>query len=150
MKKIFGILILLAVILSYFLLSNTTESGVSINGKVFEVSLAVSQAEQIKGLSGRESLSFDEGMLFVYPDRAERQFWMKDMNFNIDIIWIEGETVVGWVKDVPKPLPNTPESEIPKVNSRAKVDKVLELAAGAIDSLNLQVGDKVKFENIKY
>jgi len=42
-----------------------------------------------RGLSGRESLGEDEGMLFVFASSREWGFWMPDMNFPLDIIWVD-------------------------------------------------------------
>ena len=48
--------------------------------------LALTQAEHSRGLSGRESLSEGDGMFFVFDKPGNYSFWMKDMNFPIDII----------------------------------------------------------------
>ena len=63
-------------------------SIVNIVGKTLQVDLALTDEEKARGLSGRESLDEDEGMLFVFDVPGNYGFWMKDMNFAIDIIWL--------------------------------------------------------------
>ncbi len=50
---------------------------------------ARSAVEQEKGLGGRKKLHFNAGMIFLYDVKANRCFWMKDMQFAIDIIWVD-------------------------------------------------------------
>ncbi len=61
---------------------------VKIDDSVLKVEIADEPAEYQRGLSGRDSLPPDEGMLFVFESPAQPGFWMKDMAFPIDIIWI--------------------------------------------------------------
>src|SRR3989344_4633932 len=60
------------------------------NGQVL-VELAQTPAAQQQGLSGRKSLGANQGMLFIFPQDEARQFWMKEMNFPLDIIWLNKE-----------------------------------------------------------
>ncbi len=53
--------------------------------------VARTDEERVRGLSGRESLRADEGLLFVFEIPGNHGFWMKDMNFPIDIIWLNEE-----------------------------------------------------------
>ncbi|MDX1536041.1 MAG: DUF192 domain-containing protein, partial [Candidatus Spechtbacterales bacterium] len=52
------------------------------------VELAEKPEDKAKGLSGRSSLAEEHGMLFVFNRPGTYSFWMKEMNFPIDIIWI--------------------------------------------------------------
>ena len=47
-----------------------------------------------QGLSGRAGLGESEGMLFVFPKDGEYAFWMKDMRFSIDILWLSGNGTI--------------------------------------------------------
>ncbi len=60
----------------------------TINKATYNVMLAKTDAERIKGLSGRDKLGTNEGMLFVFKDPGIYPFWMKNMKFPIDIIYI--------------------------------------------------------------
>ena len=120
---------------------------VKIAGKIIKVELAITQAEQIEGLSGHEPLREREGMLFIFPESGKYSFWMKDMNFPIDIIWLtpsEGgdaskARVIYIKKDARPEL--YPEVYGPEDNSKY----VLEVVSGFSEKNNLQVGNMVEF-----
>jgi uncharacterized membrane protein (UPF0127 family) len=67
---------------------------VTLNGALVQVELAVTSDAVKKGLSGRPSLAMDRGMLFVFPKPSLYRFWMLNMLFPIDIIWINENKVV--------------------------------------------------------
>lgn len=96
--------------------------------------------ERAQGLSGRTSLPQDRGMFFVFPQKSRHEFWMKDMKFPLDFIWIDEDKVVDLTRSVPYPKENeSPVTIIPKV----PVDKVLEVNAGVIDSSQVKIGDQL-------
>ena len=70
------------------------QAKVIINGFELRVYLAVTNDQQIKGLSVKDHLKENEGMLFVYEQPSRQGFWMKDMKFPIDIFWINGNKTV--------------------------------------------------------
>lgn len=91
------------------------------------------------GLSGREALSGDRGMYFIFDRSDFYQFWMKDMNFPIDIIWID-ETMS--VVDITL---NVLPSSFPKTfTSRAPARYVLEVPAGFSERAGIKIGDQVE------
>lgn len=96
-----------------------------------------------KGLSGRESLPPDHGMLFVFSFPQPQSFWMHDMKFDLDIIWISKGKVVEITENVPSPSKtnNVPKIVTPKVLA----DQVLEVPAGFAASHGIKVGDEVDF-----
>lgn len=114
-------------------------SKIKINNHVFKVEVATSSRSQSKGLSNRISLKEDEGMLFVFPDKDFYAFWMKEMNFPLDFLWIDNDKVV----DVTKYVPVYTSGEIPTYTGRRPYDKVLEIKAGLTDEYDIKIGDKV-------
>jgi hypothetical protein len=112
---------------------------VLIGDKKISVELRRTSLEWEKGLSGRRSLGESAGMLFVFPDTAVRRFWMKDMNFPIDIFWIQGNKVVGMAKGLPPPE----NGIIPDATSPESVNYVLETNAGFADKYNITLGSPV-------
>jgi uncharacterized membrane protein (UPF0127 family) len=107
---------------------------------------AVKTASAItKGLSGRENLCPDCGMLFIFNDKQIRRFWMKEMKFSLDIIWIKDDKVVGIAEKVPLFDGN---NQIGAVMSPISVNRVLEVNTGWAKSHGLQDGDRVEYENI--
>lgn len=59
-----------------------------VENKKIWVCVANTEAEQIRGLSGSHYLPRGWGMLFVFEDYSHHKFWMKDMNYAIDILWL--------------------------------------------------------------
>ena len=78
-------------------------------------------------------------MLFIFPEPGIYKFWMKDMNFPIDIIWLDETYHVVYVKKNadPKLYPETYQSGSPAV-------WVIETVAGFTDLHNVRIGDYVK------
>lgn len=121
-------------------------SEVEIGEVVFKVEVAESMASRAKGLSGRESLGEDEGMLFIFNSTGKRSFWMKDMKFPIDIIWISEDKIAGLEKNV-KPEPDKNLFNLTNYISPEGVDKVLEINAGLADKFGFKVGDEIGIKN---
>lgn len=119
---------------------------VSIKNLTVSAQLAVNQEERKNGLSGRDSLPFDQGMLFIFEKEGQYTFWMKEMRFAIDIIWIdEKKTIVDIAKNVPPEL-GEKDRELMIYRPRANAKYVLEINAGLSDLNNLEVSDKVDFK----
>jgi uncharacterized protein len=114
-------------------------SQVVINNKVINVELAQTPSRQEKGLGGRDFLVADSGMLFIFSDLAIRIFWMKDMEFPLDIIWIKDNTIIGITANVPVPIS---QENLPIYASPAEVNYVLEVNAGFCEKNNFKIGDK--------
>lgn len=119
--------------------------SVSISGTRIRVDVATTTLAVRKGLSGRTRLEEDEGMLFIFPVPDIYRFWMPDMNFPIDIIWIHD----GAVADISRNVSNEFDSANPRFYSpRSKVEQVLEVNAGFAAKHGISVGDPVVLRNI--
>lgn len=114
------------------------ENVVDLTGIRFEI--ADNDAERMQGLSDRESLPEDTGMMFVFGEPGIYPFWMHGMHFSLDMVWISGDTVVD-VVTLPPPTSGAsmPARHIPFMNA----DRVLELNAGEAERLGLTVGSTV-------
>lgn len=113
--------------------------------RVLNVEIVNSAQSITQGLSGRASIDQSseykvEGMLFIFPDIATRNFWMKDMQFNLDMVWMAKGEVVGVTADVPHPEPNTPDEQLPIYRSPQPVNWVLELYSGMADHYGITTG----------
>jgi uncharacterized membrane protein (UPF0127 family) len=117
--------------------------GLTIDNTTFNVEVASTSLEQTRGLSFRTSLGPDDGMLFIFSTGTVQTFWMKDMNFALDMIWISGDTVAGFTQNVPAPAPGAQLWELPIYPSPANTDKVLEVSAGTVARYNIKVGDSI-------
>ena len=119
---------------------------VFIGDAVYVVDLAVTGEERTQGLSGRPSLDTDRGMLFVYEADGPRTFWMPDMHFPLDMVWIRSDCIVdGVTADVPNPSPDTPRDRLPRYPSTGPVRFILEINAGQAALNNIIPGSPVKF-----
>jgi uncharacterized protein len=118
---------------------------VNIANTSIEVEVATTTAAVTKGLSGRLSLAADSGMLFVFSKPAVYRFWMPDMHFPLDIIWINNNRVIDITADVSNDFdPTNPKFYTP--GHPAKY--VLEVNAGFSQHHGLRIGDRVTFHNI--
>lgn len=147
-----GLITLIAV--SYFIFQQATsdipaeyqmagqnKEIININGKKLIVEIADDPEEQIQGLSYRKSLGSESGMLFVFEQPLIPAFWMKDMNFALDILWINADGMLVMIsKNIsPNTYPQTFQPSSP-------VKYVLEVNAGWSDKNKIKVGDKMSFK----
>ncbi len=120
------------------------EAVVGAHNQTIVAEVVKTQADQARGLGGRASIGINEGMLFVFPSAGNYGFWMKDMHFPIDIVWIASSTVVAVNAYIPPPQDaNTPDVSLPVFYPPTPVAMVLELHAGRAALLNLKVGDEL-------
>lgn len=105
--------------------------------------IADSDEEIAGGLSGRSSLSSSSGMYFILGERRVAKFWMRNMNFPLDIIWIRNEKIVGIDKNAKVPT----ESGVPTYTSPGPITHVIEVNAGFSNKHKIQVGDSVVVVN---
>lgn len=130
-----------------------TTRAVKTNGPIVEigqtqipVELATSSEAIQKGLSGRPSLDKDKGLLFIFSKPYKYRFWMPDMNFPIDIIWINNGKIVEISKSVTNKFdPAKPVFYAPQEPAQY----VLEVNAGFSDQKGFSVGDSVLFKDFK-
>lgn len=97
--------------------------------------VADTEAERTTGLSGRDGLSANRAMLFVFDKPDIHGIWMEGMKFAIDIVWLDHDKRVVTVQANVKP------SSYPKVfEPKSESLYVIELAAGRAAELNIIVG----------
>ena len=149
MKKVLYPIIILAISAFLFIqLKDSVSPGqtmsgpyMKINKNVIAVEIADEAEERWQGLSNRESLGGGSGMLFVFPHKQVQNFWMKDMNFPLDIIWIADNKVVKIDSDLPPagPAPDITYSSVHPVNY------VLEVNAGFAEEHKIKAGDEAEY-----
>ena len=119
---------------------------ITINSHNFKVAVAASQKEQEIGLSETESLQQDQGMIFLFQKPDYYSFWMRNMKFPIDIIYINNDTIVT-IKDNAQ-APKGSNDNLTIYTPTSHSDKVLEIQAGLSKKYNFKNGDKVKIDGI--
>lgn len=118
------------------------KSKVTINTHTFSVKTATSSAERQQGLSGVKSMPQDQGMLFIFDASEKYPFWMKDMKFALDIIYIRDDKIVQIFQNVPTPKENKAPLRI--YQPTVPADRVLEINAELSKKYNFKKNDKVK------
>ncbi len=112
---------------------------VKIGGKKISAEIADTYVERAMGLSGRGKLEDDEGMLFVFDEPDIYGFWMNDMRFAIDIIWIKDGLVVDIWENAQPPS----DDHIPSYTPKSKAKYVLEVNSGFVEQNDITIGDSV-------
>lgn len=119
---------------------------IKINEQTFDIEIADSDERRIKGLSERESLDKNKGMLFVFEEKAKHSFWMKNVNFPLDIIFISDNKIVDISKNA---QPQAEDSaNIPIITPQEDANFVLEINGGLSDEYGFETGNEVIFEGI--
>ncbi len=117
---------------------------ITLAGTSLKVFVAESSSEVAQGLSGRHGLRDGEGMLFIFGNPSIQTFWMQDMLFDIDMIFIRDNIIVDIAKNMPKPKPY----EWPATySSKNSADMVLEVNSGLSDRNGWEVGDSINYQN---
>ncbi len=127
---------------------NLPVTKVQIKEATISAEIADESSEQSKGLSGRQFLASNAGMLFVYKNTEVRRFWMKGMKFPIDIIWINDMKVVDILLDAKPPPEGTPDKNLTIYQPNEPVDSVLEVNSGFVNANSITIGDDVIVETI--
>ncbi|MFH1030403.1 MAG: DUF192 domain-containing protein [bacterium] len=138
-KTIFigGIFLIIIFSIIYFL--NVKRKILVINGNEIKVEIADTFETRYKGLSNRDNLCEDCGMLFAFNEKDTRTFVMRDMKFGLDIIWIADGRIVKIDENLPA------EGFAPKImySSTSPVDMVLEVNEGYCYKKGIKLDDFV-------
>ena len=132
-------------ILNFFLISFYTFSNEKIELSIynknitFNVEIAKTIEERRTGLMYRKKLLNNEGMLFIFPREKIIQLWMKNTYIPLDVIFISENKVIVDLKKNMEKLSET------IVKSKVKSRYALEFNAGLINKLDIEIGDKVLF-----
>ena len=132
-------------IFNFFLVSFYTFSNEKIDLSIynknitFNVEVAKTIEERRIGLMYRKKLLNNEGMLFIFPREKIIQLWMKNTYIPLDVIFISENKVIVDIKKNMEKLSET------IVKSKVKSRYALEFNAGLINKLDIEIGDKVLF-----
>jgi uncharacterized membrane protein (UPF0127 family) len=112
------------------------------------VELADTDGKRQHGLSGREPLAEQQGMLFVFADTQQTrpEFWMKGMKFDLDLIWLKDNKVVDITPHVP--APKNENDALPSYAPSADVDMVLEVSSGWSERHDIKRGATLELQSV--
>lgn len=138
------ILIIIAVAIGYKLYQrHWSEATVVVGGQTVPVLLADTYFHRLEGWSNKDSMGKYGGMLFLFPSRDQHTMVMRKMRFPLDIVWLNGVSIVDIAPNI-SPDPAGREADLTPYAARLPSTAVLELPAGFSQKFNLKVGDKVK------
>jgi uncharacterized membrane protein (UPF0127 family) len=116
--------------------------AVHLGDGVYQARVARTSADRAAGLSNTSSLSDNEAMLFVFDNDNKWSMWMKDMNFPIDIMWLDQSQKITYIVKNASPAGYPQEVFTPKSEARY----VVEVKAGTVDSKAIAIGQQVDFD----
>lgn len=119
------------------LLGLPLKSSATIQGIPLLLEVARTPKQWEHGLSDRADLGALDGMLFIFPQAHVPLFWMKNMQFPLDIIWVSGGKVV----DITNSVPVSESDQLPTYSPTVPVDTVLETRAGWAEENGIVIGD---------
>ena len=140
-------LLLIAVSFLFYAQNNSLEnnniSEVCFESKCFDVEIADTLEKKETGLMNRKYLEPDSGMLFLFEEENEYNFWMKNVLIPLDIIWIDQNKKVVFIKENAEPCK---VEQCETFTSDKKAKYVLEVNGRMSEEIGLNVGDEVEFK----
>jgi uncharacterized membrane protein (UPF0127 family) len=128
--------------------SGYRQVNVTVNGVELVADIAATNEQRTKGLSVKDALAENEAMLFVFDIAQEHSFWMKDMKFPIDIIWLDSNKTVVRIENSLQPC--SFDSFCPTYRPDNDALYVLETAAGFAQKHAIAKGTRIEFELTAY
>jgi uncharacterized protein len=145
-----GVLVLLVTVffLQSFIRSNldflAKNATLKANDETIRLEVADTPEKREIGLSNKSSLADNRGMLFVFDTPGSYNFWMKDMDFPIDIIFLSGNRVTTIHENVP--APENDSQNLTLYAPKEESDRVIELPAGRARELGITEGQELTIE----
>ncbi len=115
-----------------------------IGGETFILELAITPSERSRGLSNREHLAPDGGMLFVFTQASTLSFWMKETLIPLDILFLDEERRIVNIHTM-LPEPGVPDGQLTIYRSTSPAQYAVEVNAGVAAELELAPGMVVEF-----
>ncbi len=126
---------------------------IKIKGVMFHVETALDETTRIKGMSGRDFIAEEGGMVFVFPRAQQLEFVMRDCPIPIDVAFLDGAGRVVAMHEMPPESPRreeeTPmqyESRLKRYSSRFPAVFAVEVRGGRLKELGLEAGDRLDFD----
>lgn len=138
-----GVLLVVGVTFLMVVSPNTLKpaTNLRLGDGVFHTALALNDGERTKGLSSVGKLDPDQALLMAFPSEDKWGIWMKDMNFPIDIVWLNSE------KKIINIVKNASTNDYPMTYTPKTLAKyVIELPAGTIDSKSIAMNNTAIFQ----
>ena len=125
---------------------NSPKPQVCVNERCYEVQIAKTPTELERGLMNRVKLGSGSGMLFIFSGEDRVSFWMKNTLIPLDIVWIDNNYRVVFIKHNAEPCG---AAACPTIDPGVDARYVLEVNAGEADRVGAKVGDLVVVKNYR-
>ncbi len=109
-----------------------------------DVTLADTYEKREQGLSGKPKMAENEGMLFTFPVSGTWTFWMNDMLFDLDFIYIKDQQVIAVKERIPAPKNNN--GTVALIEPKKEFDWMVEVNAGWVENNTIKIGDRVRLQ----
>lgn len=119
------------------------QSVLAVGSRNFPVEIAATTSSRARGLSGREKLDSGAGMFFRFDKPSRYGFWMRGMNFPLDLIWIRDGRVIALTENI---SPEKKTFGLKIYYPPDDVTDVLEINAGEAKTAGIKIGDEIKLE----
>ena len=140
---ILGLLLTFAIGITLFIRSpGNQKTFVTLKGEILDVEVMHTPYGRSKGLSGRQNLPENQGMLFIFSEEEQVSFWMKDTLIPLSIAFIDKNKKITQLEDM---QPDTFKEELPRTVAKQKVLYALEVNQGWFQSHGIAIGDHVAF-----
>lgn len=112
--------------------------------------VADTPVEQQKGVSEwsrmvtyHDGVADEQGMIFEFNEYRYHSFWMKNVEFPLDMIWLDGNTIV-YIEEHVQPEIGVPESQLQTYAPNVLANRVIEVSDGFVERYAIEVGDTVE------
>ncbi len=124
---------------------NVSSATLQLGQASFHMRVARTDDQRQQGLSNTTSLPANDALLFVFPTDNQWKIWMKDMNYPIDIVWLDADRRVVFVASDVQPSSYPDTTYQPPTPARY----VIELKAGAVRTNRITIGTQAVFDSTK-
>lgn len=128
---------------------NGNTISLEVENQTIRVEIADSPQEWQLGLSYRDTLAENHGMLFVFPEEKRRTFWMRGCNFDIDLAYIESDGTISEIITMEKEPLDTPLDSLTEYPSQStSIRYVLEMIGGWFEENNVSAETKLDLSQL--
>jgi len=144
-KNEFVLIVLLLLFMRTSSASSSSEIFIKVffpNGLTLTAELAITDVERALGLMFRDTIEWDQAMLFLFEKEDFHSFWMKNVKFPLDFIWLDKDKRIVHIETG---VPPCKEVDCPSYSPRYPAMYFLEAKSGCVRKNQLKLYDKIDF-----
>ncbi len=115
---------------------------------VLTADVADTPEKRAQGLSDRDTMGLDNGMIFIFDQESQYNFIMRNMRFPLDFVWVKDDRVVDISENIPPDAAGTADADLKRYSPKEPVNRVIEVNAGYIKKYGIKIGDRIKLEAV--